>query len=60
MGSRQEIDDKAPDVEDVDERDNPLEHGGDVFVLLVLCDGEDDGERDFEQDEGEFDPEADA
>ena len=60
LGRRQEIDDEAPDVEDVNERDDPLEDGADVVVFVELRDGEDDGERDLDQDEGEFEPEGDA
>ena len=56
----QEIDDEAPDEEDVDERYDPLENGADVVVAESLRDAEDDGEGDFGQDEGEFDPEGDA
>lgn len=55
---RQEIDDEAPDVEDVDERDGPFDDGGAVVVFLVSKDAERYGEGDFDEDEGELDPEG--
>jgi len=57
---RQEIDDEAPNVEDVDEGDNPLDDGGFVVDGFVGEDAEGDGEAELDEDEGEFDPEAGA
>ena len=58
LSRRQEIDDKAPDIEDIDQRDHPLEDGAHVVDLVVLCHAEDDGEGDFGEDEEEFYPEG--
>ena len=55
---RQEIDDEAPDVEDVDEGDGPLDDGGPVVVVLIGEDAEGDGEAELDEDEGELDPEG--
>jgi hypothetical protein len=57
---RQEIDDEAPDIENVDQRDDPLEDGADVVMADFLCDAEYYREGNFSQDEEEFDPEGDA
>lgn len=58
----QEVDDEAPDIEDVDEGDDPLEDGGgvDAVVAALLEDAEGDGDGDFDDDEGQLDPEGDA
>ena len=57
---RQEVRYEAPDIEDVDQRDDPLEDSADVVVFVFLSDGEDNGERDFGEDEEQLDPEGDA
>lgn len=57
---RDEIDRKAPDVEGIDERDDPLADRGAVVVLPVAEDAEGDGQPDLDQDEGQLDPEGDA
>jgi hypothetical protein len=57
---RQEVDDEGPDVEDVDQRDDPLEDGGVVDAFTALQDTEGDGESAFDEDESELDPEAGA
>lgn len=57
----QEIDDETPDVEDVDERDDPLEDGSFVdSVVATFQDTKCDCEAAFHENEGELDPEADA
>lgn len=56
----QEVDDEAPDVEDVDERDNPFDDGGFVVFGLVGEDAEGDCEAQFDEDEAEFYPEGGA
>ena len=59
-GHGQEVDDEAPDVEDVAERDNPLENGGFVDFAAALKHAEGDGETALQEDEGELHPEADG
>jgi hypothetical protein len=57
----EEIDDEAPDVEDVDERNDPLENRGFVdSAVAAFQDTEGDGETAFDEDESELDPEAGA
>ena len=58
LGGGEEINDKTPDVEDVNKGDGPLEDGGGLVDLLVVEDAEGDDESDLDEDEGEFDPEA--
>lgn len=49
---RQEVDDEAPDVEDVDERDDPFQNGGGVdAAVAALHDAEGDGEGELDDDE---------
>jgi hypothetical protein len=60
-GHGQEVDDEAPDVEDVAERDDPLEDGSLVDTAVAAfqytkC----DGEAALQEDESELDPEADG
>ena len=55
----QEVDDEGEDVECEDEGDDPLEDGGDVFVVAPVGGDEDDGEDEFDDDEGELDVEGD-
>ena len=55
---RQEVDDEAPDVEYVDERNGPFEDCGAVVVALVGHDTEGDGQCKLDKDETELDPEA--
>lgn len=58
-GRGQEVDDEAPDVEDVDEGDDPLEDGGFVdSAVAALEHTEGNGESGFDENEGELDPEA--
>lgn len=59
-GHGQEVDDEAPDVEDVAERDDPLEDGGFVDFAAALQHTEGDGEAALKEDEAELDPEADG
>lgn len=48
----QEVDDETPDVEDVDERDDPLQNGGGVdAAVAALHDAEGDGEGELDDDE---------
>lgn len=56
----QQVDEEGQDVEGEDESDDPLEDGGDVFLAFEGGDAEDDGEGDFDEDEGQFHPEAGA
>ena len=53
-----EIDEEAEDVEEVDECDDPLQHGCGVVLLLVLRHAECDGQAELHQDEEQLDPEA--
>lgn len=57
---REEIDEEGEDVEGEDEGDGPFEDCRGVIVFFVACDAEGDGEGDFEEDEGQFDPEGDS
>ena len=59
-GHGQEVDDEAPDVEDVAERDDPLENGGFVDLAAAFKNTEGDGEATLQEDESELDPEADG
>lgn len=56
-GRGQEVDDEGPDVEDVDQGDGPFNDGGAVVMFLVAEDAEGDGKGDFDENEGELDPE---
>lgn len=60
LDSRQQVNEKRERIEREDERDGPFETCGDVVMFLPGGNGEGDCERDFEQDEGELDPEGDA
>lgn len=55
---RNEIDRITPDVECVYERNDPFENSGGVVSLLVAHDAECDGQTQFDEDEGELDPEG--
>ena len=57
---RQEVDDEAPDVEDIDQCNDPLEDGADIIVADFLCHTEYNRKCDFGQDEEQFDPEGDT
>lgn len=59
-GRWQEVDEEREDVEGEDERDGPLENSGDVVGFLEGADGKGDSETEFEEDEGELDPEGGA
>jgi hypothetical protein len=59
-GHGQEVDDEAPDVEDVAERDDPLENGGLVDFAAALKHTEGDGKTALQEDECKLDPEADG
>lgn len=59
-GHGQEVDDEAPDVEDVAERDDPLQNGGLVDFATTLKHTEGDGKAALQEDECELDPEADG
>jgi len=59
-GHGQEVDDEAPDVEDVAERDDPLEDSGFVDFTATLKHTEGNGETALQEDETELDPEADG
>jgi hypothetical protein len=56
----EQVDEEGKDVEGEDEGDEPLEDGGSVAVAGRVADAETDGHSDFDQDEGELDPEGDA
>lgn len=56
----QQIHEESEDVKSEDERDDPLEDGGDVLLAVERGDGEDDGEGDLDDDEEEFEPEGGA
>ena len=60
VNSRYEIDDEGEDVEGEDESDGPFEHCGCVVGTFEVGYSEADGEGDFDQDEGELDPEGEA
>lgn len=53
-----EVHEETQDVEEEDERDDPFQDGGGVVLALCLEDAECGCEGDFDEDEGEFDPEA--
>lgn len=55
-----EVDGEAPDVEGVDEGDDPFEDGGRVPPRLAVADAEADGHAELDDDEGELEPEGDA
>lgn len=57
---RQEIDGKAPHVESVDERNDPFADCGAIVVISIGEHSECDRKADFDEDEGEFDPEGDS
>jgi hypothetical protein len=59
-GHGQEVDDEAPDVEDVAERDDPLEDGGFVDLAAAFKHTESNGKTALQEDEPELDPEADG
>jgi hypothetical protein len=60
-GHGQEVDDEAPDVEDVAERDDPLEDGGFVDTAVATFQHtKGDGEAALKEDESKLDPEADG
>ena len=59
-GHGQEVDDEAPDVEDVAEGHDPLENGGLVDVTAAFKHTEGDGKTALQEDESELDPEADG
>lgn len=46
-----------PYEKDVDECNDPLQYGGDVFMALVHGHTERDCERNFDEDKGQLDPE---
>lgn len=57
----QKVDDETPDVEDVDERDDPFQNGGGVdAAVAALHDAEGDGEGELDDDEEQLHPEGDA
>lgn len=58
--ARPQIDNEAEDVEGEDEGDSPFEASCDVAVMGPGGADEDDGKNDFDEDEGEFDPEAES
>ncbi len=57
---RNEINRKTPDVESVDEGNNPFADCGGIVVSLIVEYSERDCHCDFDEDESEFDPEGDA
>jgi len=59
-GHGQEVDDEAPDVEDVAERDDPFKNGGFVDFAAALKHTEGDGKTALQEDECKLDPEADS
>ena len=48
----------TPHVEDVDQRDSPLQDGSFVVLVLVAHNAEGDGQSELNEDERELDPEA--
>lgn len=52
-----QVDDKGQDVECEDEGDDPLKVGGNVLPVGKGEDTKGNGQADFEEDEGELDPE---
>lgn len=58
LHSRQEINNKAPDVEDVDQAYRPLQYCCAVVVSLVAHYAECNGKGQLDEDEGELDPEG--
>lgn len=60
MHRRQQVDEEGEDVEGEDECHGPFEDSGGVVFLLVAAHAKGDSERDFDQDEGELDPEGEA
>jgi len=59
-GHGQEVDNEAPDVEDVAERDDPLKDGGLVDFAAAFKHAEGDGKTALQEDECKLDPEADS
>lgn len=59
-GGRVEVDVEGEDVKGEDEGDDPLEHGAGVVVAREGARDEGDGEEDFDDDEGQLDPEGEA
>lgn len=55
---RQEINEEAQDVEEVDEGYGPFQDGSNIVFLLISTDTKCDGEREFNNNEGELDPEG--
>lgn len=60
VGGGKEVGDEGEDVEDVDERDDPLDDRGVVVTFLSTQDGKCDSECDLNDDEAELDPKAGA
>lgn len=56
----EQVEQEAEDVEGEDQGDDPFEDGGDVAVVRPRGADEDAGQHHLDQDEGQFDPEADA
>lgn len=57
---RQQIDKERHNVEGEDERNSPFEDCSGVVCFFPGAGGECDGEGDFDEDEGELDPEGGA
>lgn len=60
LNTWQEIQEEAQNVERERECHNPLKDGGDISGLSEVGGCKYDGERNFDQNEGEFDPEGDT
>lgn len=57
---RHKVNQEAKHVEEVDQRDGPLQHRSDVVMLPHVLHAEPDGQADLDEDEGELHPEAQA
>ena len=57
---RHQIHEECQDIECEHERNDPLEHGCDILLVVETRGGKDDSKTDFDEDEEEFGPEAEA
>lgn len=60
MCRREEIDNEAPYIDDVYQRDDPLKDGAHIVVFPVLLNAKADSKTNFDKDESKLDPEASA
>jgi hypothetical protein len=59
-GHGKEVDDEAPNIEDVAEGDDPFKNGGFVDLAAAFKHTEGDGKTALQKDESKLDPEADS